>query len=153
MITTTHSNTKRSPWKSTRESFFFWIDPFMVCYLYVWIASTSMTRAVTCTSAVDKWFTMYPSVFSVVLFHLFPFFAFIVTVQLTLLLEYQVWGWMKVVYKFHLKCLQNVFRKFLFWCLGWFSLKSLEVLLMILFSFLCHLQTITITTIRFEVNK
>ena len=35
---------------------------------------------------------------------------------------------MKVVYKFHLKCLQKVFRKFLFRCLGWFSLKSLEVL-------------------------
>ena len=35
---------------------------------------------------------------------------------------------MKVVYKFHLKYLQKVFRKFLFWCLGWFSLKSLEVL-------------------------
>ena len=35
---------------------------------------------------------------------------------------------MKVVYKFHLKCLQKVFRKFLFWCLGWFSLKSLVVL-------------------------
>ena len=91
MITTTHSNTKRSPWKSKRESFFFWIDPFMVCYLYVWMASTSMTRAVTCTSAVDKWFTMYPSVFNVVLIHLFPFFAFIVTIQLTLLLAYQVW--------------------------------------------------------------
>ena len=108
--------------------FYFWIDPFMVCYLYVWMASTSMTMAVTCTSAVDKWFTMYPSVFIVVLIHLFPFFAFIVTIQLTLLLEYQVWGLMKVVYKFHLKCLQKVFRKFLFWCLGWFSLKSLEVL-------------------------
>ena len=35
---------------------------------------------------------------------------------------------MKVVYKFHHKWLQKVFRKFLFWCLGWFSLKSLEVL-------------------------
>ena len=91
MITTTHSNTKRSPCKSKRESFF-WIDPFMVRYLYVWMASTSMTREVTCscTSAVDKWFTMHPSVFIAVLIHLFTFFAFIVTIQLTLLLEYQV---------------------------------------------------------------
>ena len=89
MIITLHSNTKRGPWKSERESVFFWIVPFMVCYLYVWMAST---RAVTCTSAVDKWLTMYPSVFIVALVHLFPFFAFIVTIQLTLLLGYQVWG-------------------------------------------------------------
>ena len=41
---------------------------------------------------------------------------------------------MKVVYKFHLKCLQKVFRKFLFWCLGWFPLKSLEVLYITHFS-------------------
>ena len=127
MITTLHLNTKRGPWKSEWESVFFWIVPFMVCYLYVWMAST---RAVTCASAVDKWFSMYHSVFNVAVVHLFPFFAFIiiVTIQLTLLLGYQVWGWMNVVYKFHLKCLQKVFRKFLFWCLGWFSLKSLEVL-------------------------
>ena len=34
-----------------------------------------------------------------------------------------------ITYKFYLKCLQKVFRKFLFWCLGWFSWKSLEVLI------------------------
>ena len=49
IITTTHSNTKSSPWKSERESFFFWIVSFMVCCLYVWMTST---RAVTCTSVV-----------------------------------------------------------------------------------------------------
>ena len=37
---------------------------------------------------------------------------------------------MKGVSKFHLKCLQKVFRKFLFWCLSCFSLKSIEVLQM-----------------------
>ena len=126
MITTMHSITKKSPWKSERESFFFWIVPFMVCCLYEWMTST---RAVTCTSAaVDKWFAMYPSVFIVVLVRLFLFFAFIVTIQITLLLGYQVWGEMKVVYKFHRKYLQKNFRKFLFRCLGWFSMKSLEVL-------------------------
>ena len=96
-----------------------------VAFMYEWPAST---WAVTCTSAVDKWFAMFPSVFIVVLVHLFLIFAFIVTIQLTLLLGCQVWGLMKVVYKFHHQCLQNVFRKFLFRCLGWFSLKSLEVL-------------------------
>ena len=79
MITTTHSNTKSSPWKSERESFFFWIVPFMVCCLYIWMTST---RAVTCTSVVVNWFAMYPSVFIVVVVHLFLFFAFIVTIQL-----------------------------------------------------------------------
>ena len=66
MIWDNHNNAfkhKRSPWKSERESSF-WIVPFMVWCLYVWIAST---RAVTCTSAVDKWFAMYHSVFIVVL--------------------------------------------------------------------------------------
>ena len=92
MITTTHSNTKSrpSPWKSERESFFFWIVPFMVCCLYVWMMTS--TRAVTCTSVVVNWFAMYLSVFIVGLVHLFLFFAFIVTIQLTLLLGYQVWG-------------------------------------------------------------
>ena len=33
----------------------------------------------------------------------------------------------EVKYKFHPKCLQKVFRESL-WCLGWFSLKSTEVL-------------------------
>ena len=61
MITTLHSNTKRSPWKSERESFFVWIVPFMVCCLYVWMAST---RELTCTSAVDKWFTICTPLFS-----------------------------------------------------------------------------------------
>ena len=89
MITTTQSNTKISPWKPERESFFFWIVPFMVCCLYVWMTST---RAVTCTSVVVNWFAMYPSVFIMGLVHLFLFFAFIVTIQLTLLLGYQVWG-------------------------------------------------------------
>ena len=78
LITTMHSNTKRSPWKSERESFFFWIVPFMACCLYVWM---TITRAVTCISAVDKWFAMYPSVFIVFLVHIFLFFAFIVTIQ------------------------------------------------------------------------
>ena len=41
--------------------------------------------------------------------------------QVTLLL---VTSMMKGVYKFLFKC----FRKFLFWCLGWFSLKSIKVL-------------------------
>ena len=51
MIITTHANTKSSPWKSERESFFFWIVLFMVCCLYVWMTNT---RAVTCTSVVVK---------------------------------------------------------------------------------------------------
>ena len=85
MITTAHSNTKTGPWNSERESFFFWIVSFMVCCLYVWMTST---RAVTCTSVIVRWFAMYPSVFIMVLVHLFLFFAFIVTIQLTLLLEY-----------------------------------------------------------------
>ena len=72
MITTTHSNTKSSPWKSGRESVFFWIVPFMVCCLYVWMTST---RAVTCTSVVVNWFAMYPSVFIVGLVHLFLIFC------------------------------------------------------------------------------
>ena len=41
------------------------------------------TGAVTYTSAVDQWFAMYPFVFIVSLVHLFLFFAFIVTIQLT----------------------------------------------------------------------
>ena len=60
MITTMHSNTERSLWKSERESFFFGIVPLMVCCLYAWMA---------CTSAVDKRFAMYPSVSIVILVH------------------------------------------------------------------------------------
>ena len=129
MITTPHSNIKRGPWKSERESVFFWIVPFMVCYLYVWMAST---KAVTCTSAVDKWFTMYPSVFIVTLVHLFPFFAFIVTIQLTLLLGSSM-RLNEGSIQISSQMLAKIFRKFLFWCLGWFSLKSLEIL--------CHVIT------------
>ena len=100
-----HTNTKRSPWKPERKSFFFWIVPFMVCCLYVWMAST---RAVTCTSAVDKRFAMYPSVFIAVLVHLFLIFA--------------------CLYSHNSVNFVIGFRKFLFCCLGWFSLKSSEVL-------------------------
>ena len=83
------SKTKRSPWKSEGEFFFFWIVPFMVCCLYVWMVNT---RAVTYTSAVDKWFAMYP-LFSLWFWFIYSyFFAFIVTIQLTLLLGYQLWG-------------------------------------------------------------
>ena len=120
-----HSNTKRSPWKPGRESFFFCIVPFMVCCLYVSVAST---RAVTCTSAVDKWFAMYPSVFIVVLVNLFLIFAFIVTIQLTLLLGYKYMRLNEGSIQISSQMLEKVFRKFLFWCLGWFSLKLLEVL-------------------------
>ena len=70
LITTMHSNTKRSHWKSERESFFFWIVTFMVCCLYVWMAST---RAVTlpvklindllCTPLFPLWFWFIYSYF------------------------------------------------------------------------------------------
>ena len=40
-------------------------------------------KAVTYTSAIDQWFAMYPFVFIEIFVHLFLFFAFIVTIQLT----------------------------------------------------------------------
>ena len=78
---------------------------------------------------VIKWFAMCPSVFIVVLVHLFLIFClynhssvnFVIVISSMRLNEGSI-------YKFHHKCLQKVFRKFLFRCLGWFSLKSLEVL-------------------------
>ena len=87
MIRTTHSNTKRSPWKSERESFFFWIAPFMMCCLYVWMVRT---RAVTFTSAV-KWFAMYPSVL-IVFWFIYSYFCLCSHNSVNLLLGYQVWG-------------------------------------------------------------
>ena len=63
LLSDDHYNTfKHKEWslRSERESFFFWIVPFMVCWLYVWMTST---RVVTCTGVVVNWFAMYPSVF------------------------------------------------------------------------------------------
>ena len=83
LITTIHSNIKRSPWESERASFFFWIVPFIACCLHVCMVNIVCYKAVKCTMAVDKWFAMHPSVFIGFLVHLYLFFAFIVRIHLS----------------------------------------------------------------------
>ena len=70
---------------------------------------------------------MYPSVFNEVFGLFIPIFCLL---RHNLVYKFVIWiSSMRLneTYKFHCKSLQKVFRKFLFWCLGCFLLKSIEV--------------------------
>ena len=105
--------------QSGNLSSFEWCIAFMYEWpvLGQWPVPVQQINDLLCTPLISLWFWLFIHIFCLYSHNSVNFVIGISRMRL-----------IKAVYKFHHKCLQKVFRKFLFWCLGWFSLKSLQVL-------------------------